>query len=245
MKRKCILSLLLIISIMFMGCVSDSDYKALEQRVSYLEQQLGVSTGNESGTNPDVAITSNSDNANKEPDKSEEPFSYYIDNLSDDQVVAECKYYFENIPSQGESFDSYYSKLKATPVSASTDYGVGAKFYGSNIYEVTSHDAITEISIAGSQTEMDGTIGYSTNYYGVQIKMIIQDYNRAANIYDQLYNIIVDENYRDIDDRRDSTNWQAYGIIYHDGSWGFDVPFMNMDKRENGYHIEAIYYRWR
>ena len=227
-----------------MGCVSDSDYKALEQRVSNLEQQLGVPTETDSASNIANAVDAESETSTDELDTNEESCAYYIDALSDDKVVAECKYYFENIPSQGESFDSYLSKVKATPRDLNQEHGVNLQFYGSENNEITNHDAITSIRIDGSQTEMDGSIGYSGNSYAVSINLIILDYNRASNIYAQLYDIIFDDEHIEVTlDRRDSTNWVACGRFF-DAERNYEDQIMKMTKSENGYYIEATYFRW-
>ena len=120
------------------------------------------------------------------------------------------------------------------------------QFYNNSVsHEPTERDVITRIAIAGSQTEMDGTIGYSGNSYGVTISMIIKDYNKAASVYASLYDIIVDENYKDISDNRDSTRWNAMAMYWSTDSSGYGVTFMEMSKEDNGYNLTATYYRRR
>lgn len=247
--RKRITTLLLssVLAFLLVGCVSDSKYDELEKRVSYLEDQLGMkysdsdAQGNNSSESTDVATETAEVT---EETTNEESYSYIIDSLSDTDVVNECKYYFENIPSQGESFDDYYATLKAKPVNTYNDYGVECQFYDNSLgREQTNHDVFTGISIIGTQTEMDGTIGYSGNYYGVRVSMIIQDYSRASNIYAQLFDIVsTSGKFTEINDVRDSTRWNADAMFWTSDSGAMGVTLMSMEKQDNGYNLSATYY---
>ena len=237
------------------GCVSDSEFKALEDRVSSLEEQLEKSTAVSVTETGATAISNAGSQSNKVElydteaisestsdigENTHGSYTYCIDKLSNDSVVAECEYYFNNAPAQGDSFDTYYSKLKATPVKRFDDNGVNCLFYDIVQDEHPSnHDYITAISIPGSQTEMDGSIGYQGNQYSVHVSMIIQDYERAAFIYDKLYDIIVNEHYTDINDKRDSTNWRSTAMFWDTDSGAFGVTFLSMTKQDFGYELEA------
>ena len=227
--------------IILSGCVSDSEFRELEERVSALENQVGI---NElSSSELDESNTHNDDSQERD----DSSFTYFIDSLSDSEVVEECEYYFYNIPDQGESFDTYYSCLKAVPVNTFEDNGVECQFYDNRIMnEPTDRDVITWIRILGTQSEMDGNIGYCMDYYGVTIGMIITDYDRAAYIYDALYNSIVNEYYFEIDDRRDSTTWDTSAMFLKgEGMGGFGVHPLEMTKANDGFHLIATYYVWR
>ena len=228
--------------ILLSGCVSNSEFRELEQRVSYLEDQLGTYESYDYDSREDEAVE------NVQDDKSSDSsYSYYIDELSDSEVLEECKYYFYNIPTQGESFEDYYSSLRATPVNTFEDFGVECQFYDNRINnEPTDRDVLTDIRIPGTQAEMDGSIGYNTDHYGVTISMIIKDYDRAANIYDGLYEIIVNDYYYDINDRRDSTSWRTSAMFLKGETLGgFGVDVLSMEKGSNGFKLTATYYVWR
>lgn len=229
------------------GCSSDSKYDELEKRVSYLENQLGMkySDSDATGNNSSETINDVTETVEAaEETASDEAYSYVIDSLSDNDVVNECKYYFENVPSQGESFDDYYATLKVKPVKAYTDSGVDCQFYDISIdNEQTEHDVITSIRILGTQTEMDGSIGYSDDYYGVRVDMIIQDYSRASNIYSQLFDIVsTSGKFTEINDVRDSTNWYADAMFWTSDSGAIGVNLISMDKQDNEYNIRVTYY---
>lgn len=234
------------------GCVSDSKYNALEKRVSYLEEQMGTRYSDTDAQNDDISESSNSgtsENIVSEDEEHEDvtktgSYSYIIDALSDADVVNECKFYFENIPVQGESYDDYYASFKAIPVNTYNDYGVECQFYDNSISrEQTNHDVITSIRIWGTQTEMDGSIGYSNNCYGVCVTMIIQDYSRASNIYGQLFDIVsASGKFTELNDVRDSTRWNANAMFWTSDSGAMGVDLMTMEKQDNGYNLSATYY---
>ena len=243
MRKRVVLLTFLVVSFCMTGCVSDAEYKALEGRVSYLEEQLA--TKDSSTTVKAESIRSQMEEP-EELETSETAYTYRIDDLSDQNVVEECQYYFNNIPYQGESYDDYMATLKATPVNSQNDYGVAYRFYENSIDNRSINcDAITDIGVIGTQTEMDGSIGYSSNYYGVSVKMTIREYDRAANIYALLYDVIVDENYKEINDTRDSTIWSANAMYYYTDSSAMGVEFMSMSKESSGYILSATYYRRR
>ena len=184
MRKRMVLLTFLVVSLCVTACVSDAEYKALEGRVAYLEEQLAAK---EASTIVKAESFSDQKEDSEELVTSETAYTYRIDDLSDQKVVEECQYYFNNIPYQGESYDDYMATLKATPVNSQNDYGVAYRFYENSIDDRSIDcDAITDIGVIGTQTEMDGSIGYSNNYYGVSVKMTIRDYDRAANIYAML-----------------------------------------------------------
>ena len=60
-----------------------------------------------------------------------------------------------------------------------------------------------------------------------------------------LYDVIVDENYKEINDTRDSTTWSANAMFYNTDSGALGVEFMSMSKESSGYILSATYYRRR
>lgn len=241
MKRAKFIPILLIGAVLFTGCVSDSEYEALEERVSYLESMLGVTQETEQPSSEESEEDASS--AQVEDTATTEAFTYRIDSLSNDQVLAECKYYFDNVPNQGETFDEYYSSLKATPIKTYNDNGVYCRFYDdSDSKAVPGYDVIREISINGTQAEMDGTIGYSGNSYTVHIGMVLTDYDRAEYIYDNLYNMIVTDKFEVVYDRKDSTSWYIY-CNYNDGDVRqYEIETLKMNKRDDRYYLDVSYY---
>ena len=190
------------------------------------------------------STTENNQSSNENSDSSS--YTYYIDKLSDSEVINECKYYFTNVPKQGTSYQDYYSNLKATPVNRFEDNDLEYQFYDLHKdNEACDRDAITWIRILGTRPEMDGSIGYSKDYYAVTVGLIIKDYNRAANIYDGLYNAIVNDHYDSINDNRSSTTWTTDAMFLKGpGLGGFSVNMVRMTKEDDGFHLMASYYVW-
>lgn len=72
------------------------------------------------------------------------------------------------------------------------------------------------------------------------------NWNRAANIYEGLYEIIVNDYYYDINDRRDSTSWRTSAMFLKGETLGgFGVDVLSMEKGSNGFKLTATYYVWR
>ena len=91
MKKRVLITIFVVNGILLTGCVSDSEYAALESRVSALEAQLSQY---EQPTGTTVAKDENvsEDFKAEETNVSEESYSYIIDDLSDQDVIAECEY---------------------------------------------------------------------------------------------------------------------------------------------------------
>ncbi len=181
-------------------------------------EQSGV--GNET-----IVEDGNTTEVNNEPS----PFTYHIDDYTVDELLAECQYYFNNVPQEGSTYEDYYSTIKAEPVST-----YETSCYFSNNIDKADGDVIKSINLAGPTTQMDGTIGYSNENYSVQIDLIIQDYDRASELYDKLLNYISTTYYTDVNDNRDSTNWRAYSSSL------YTTPVIQMSKAEDGYYISVF-----
>ncbi len=218
--------------ILLSGCVSKSEFEALEKRVTELEQQ--------NYTNRESQIENNNNQDNNLTE-----FTYSIDNLSAEEVVSECKYYYENSPKQGEKYENYFSCVKADPTYTSDDGLFDIYFRSLSPNTFANNDVITRILFSGLQQEMDGTIGYSGNTYYVEVDLIIQDYEKASTIYNQLYTIIVDENYTDIQDNRSSTYWSSYAMFCDTDNSAIGISFLEMTKEEDGFQIISRYMRRR
>lgn len=253
MKKSMIgvISSILILSLT--GCVSDKEYKDLEARVSYLESQLGVDNSNsEANQNADEsdadANEENVDSTASDSDESQkEAYTYYIDSLSTDEIVSACEKISVNIPSQGQTYESYLSSFDATPVTYS-EYenfeggAINILFRDENNYEQPTRDAILEVDVEGVQKEMDGTIGHAGSYYQISTDMVILDYDKAVEIYDKLFNsAVLRSNISDINDDRASTSWKASCHFQVSSNSGYGFDYVSMNKLADGYRIKATY----
>lgn len=168
-------------------------------------------------------------------DNSNTNYTYIISSLSADEIVNKCKYYFENTPKIGQTYEEYYSTLEVAPVNPSNELYLK---FGDNLNLTTTEDVIKYINYQGYQTEMDGTIGNSSGDIYISMGLFITDYNKATTIYEQLANIIKNNSlYIDnFTENKDSTTWY---IIYNSrGRY-----LLTLTKSENGYDINIDYYR--
>ena len=238
--KKTIVLIFLLICFVLTGCGSDAKYEDLEKRVSELEKRWGKNEQNslnDEHVDGKEMVTPKEESSGVAPyEATTEDFYYYLDDMSDKEVVLECQYYFSNIPAKGESFENYYKTFLVKPerTSVATDFGVYCTYNS----EPNDHDIITQIVIGGLQAEMDGSIGYSDKYFTVMIDMTIQEYNKAANIYAMLYDDLTeDKNLKVERDNRNSTNWSCYG--FYDGH---GVEFLTMSKGNDGFRLKVFKY---
>ena len=231
------LALIALLSIGLTGCVSDTEYKELEERVARLEKMIGE--------NRDVAIEQETSISNTQSSLSitdgtdQSEAMYVIDNFSAQEVIAECQYYFNNLPQVGSSYEEYFATMRVTPLDTyiSDDYHlVECDFY--KVDSDPSCDLIKWVTISGIQTEMDGSMGYNGNSISVTIGLTIQDYEKAEAIYNGLYNLVNNKYISEIYEDKKATEWELTGKRID----GYGVGLLNMSRTENDYDIRATYH---
>lgn len=248
------------------GCVSDSKFNELCEKVDSLEREINeLKTLQENQTVPDVQVRQDVDKdviVEQDSEKSEkkekditqeqsakvdekkEEYSYYIDNMTVEEVVNECIYYFNDLPNIGDTYEKHLSTMKVKPMKYDENQLL-YYFYNINSYSnEPERDAICYIAMSGTQTEMDGTIGYSnifdSEYLSVQIDMYVYGYDRAVAIYDGLYNYLAPY-YTQVHDQRESTTWRAGGTLQINNS-GYIFDLVRMSKsNDNLFYIETTY----
>ena len=126
-----------VISVLLSACVSNTDYMDLKDKVASLEKRIDKLESEYGGANnseeidKEIKESVNADASSAEEEnknKSDEASSngnylYYIDNLSNDEVVAEIMSILENVPAQGQTFDYYENTWKVVPYESRSDYG--------------------------------------------------------------------------------------------------------------------------
>ena len=234
MRKKCLV-LVALLGLGLSGCGSDAKYKELEERVAKLESVVGVNNSNETEQETSIHNTQAAENAVYEEKQYEGV--YFMDDLSGQEVVAECEYFFDNIPKKGSSYEEYFATFKVTPKYTRTD-GEYLECIFYNPSDGGCYDIINELIIKGTQTEMDGSIGYIDNRISVTIIMTVHDYEKAVSIYEGLYDVVVNEYVQDIEEEKRATTWVVNGI--ENGRQR--VNLLSMSKRESGYNISATYY---
>nr|WP_027871159.1 hypothetical protein [[Eubacterium] cellulosolvens] len=249
-KYNCAILLFLLSSFFFCGCASNSEYEALERRVTTLEERLGVTSDKNMQKNEPMNDI-NGEQAIVSPESS---YTYDIDEMTAEKVVETYQYYYNNIPKQGSSFDDYYATLKVKPVKTS-DTSIFCQFYDENDKTIPERDVIKSISIGNIEAEMDRTIGYGdTGYFTVNIDLIIHDYDKAVDIYNGFFNqidskVITDPLSMDYNtaitlankkDNRENHRWESTVEVIqkmNDAVSFRDEPFLSLTKMDNYYEI--------
>ncbi len=258
MRGKKALIGILLLGMALTGCSSsDKKYDDLEKRVAVLESKLNISSATLKDGTAEIAPSEPTTNTTV---KSGLPF-YYIDQLSVQEITDKFKYLYQNPPRKGETFEEYYSNFEVKPILTPKSKGeadvnclwIDHSGNGRNISEVNPNytvdkidrDAIISVAVPFSQTEMDGTIGYSADMYAIHMYLLIKDYNRASQIYDELYKWIPENcGYTNIRETRQTEIWQTYGEFqFANGS--SERQFLTMCKRYmvedvEGYVIEIM-----
>lgn len=172
-------------------------------------KNINTNTSIEKEDKPNIEIT----------DSTKTSYNYIINNLSAEEIVEKCKYYFNNAPVKGQTYEDFYNTLEVQPVHKSE---LNLQFCEEG-FEATTDDVINSIEYFGYKMEMDGTIGYQyENLYKVGISLTIQNYDKAATIYDKLAEIIQnDSSYQNVVVNREGTQWNTYAESYkfNDSNW--------------------------
>ena len=240
--------LTLLLCVCLSGCSSDSKYTELEQRVAYLESIMGVNESEESLDNTKLngEASQNIISETSEKEDVNDNFVYFIDNLSAEEIVSECEFYFTDIPYKGEAYSEYVETFKVAPIDIQgiDTNRITYSFYRDE-YRIPNADFIKKIEITGIVSQMDGTIGFgssSTPHMTVYIELWIQDYDKASEVYDKLFDFLKPYYYVEeaFSDRRESTTWSSNGAIPVDPtnlSMGYYTKeFLKMTK-QNGFFV--------
>lgn len=238
---KKLISILLLSGIMLSlsGCVSQKDYKDLEKRVEYLEQQQNTAQSTTIETT-NIIQTSSIDETTESTIISNEKDTYWsLEGMTAEEIYAECKEIFNTIPKQGgKTLDEYFDCLKYKPnnrdltIWSFDDYDNDKNDYYKN--------HIWILQIHGLQEEMDGTIGYKNKdsdsglWVSTSIKLRVSDYNIVKQIYDlrcsEFSNVRREEN---------GTSWYAYA---NNPQSEFILISVTKDDNSGGYIIEMTDY---
>lgn len=246
-----------IICISLTGCASNKKVDDLEKRVAYLESKLAMSYPFQS----EVASTTVRGDASATTmnNATDQPF-YYLDNMTAKEIADKFRYYYQNPPYQGETFDEYYTTFPVKPFITQDTY---TSMYSSTILsqwvEMAGHgrrkseldpgrtvdkidrNAILSIMIQGAYVQMDGTIGYSGEYYSLDMRMFIKDYDTASAVYDDLFQWIPQNcGYLIQENGRGANQWYVYAEYPHPNNISERSQILRMSKsfgnpRESGY----------
>lgn len=240
MAKRYLILLIAAVMLLTVGCVSDKEYKELEERVSFLESLHGVSHNDI----PDE--TEQSEDVSSMQSVSTDNYIYDISSLSTDEIVKDCMYYFGLYPSQGQFVDDFEKSLKLSPASRQFDVSTEGQYYYSKGYyfyyykssndTTPTHDAICSIFIGGLKNEMDGSIGIVSdsernNYPAIDLQIYIINYDRAAELYEKLSESLKPY-YSSSKDSREGTYWSCKAGNLYDS-----YTFLSMEKKTDYYEI--------
>lgn len=255
MKKVMLLITVFILSVLLIGCSSDEKYRELEERISRLEQILGVHGNNSVEDSDEVTNPAGSENGMGDTTSEEgnvnnvsPEMSYLIDSMSPEEIAAECEYYIINIPNKGETYDEYEDRLKAEPISKNIDADVFSySFIGNDGgQEEIGHDAIRSISFFNFPMQMNGTIGYPTGEYHssyVNVQLSINNYEKASAVYSILFDFL-QPYYLNISDKRETTRWYSTGNMLLSSGAEFypGTSFLSMEKVGDMYILSIIHW---
>ncbi len=240
MKKAVSLISALLICFSFTACVSDREYKELEQRVSRIEDTINISpASNNEAASSDEEVTQEVETETQKESRND---FYDISGMTVSEIVDLCMFYLDNVPRQNQTFEDYAASFKVEPYEIKPDnglYGGDFNFYNNND-DVPSVDRIKKIMLWGIITEMDGSIGINKNTYeghSVKITLDIIEYSKASEIYSALYDNLAQ--YYDVEsDNREGTSWKSFGRsrIAPDSN---DTLFLRMEKYDSYYTIQA------
>ncbi|WP_034464695.1 hypothetical protein [Butyrivibrio fibrisolvens] len=238
----------IIMCVCLSGCVSKAEFEDLESRVSILESEVGIqnpTNSDESAVETDQGeVSDESRESNGMQTGSDEKYVYYVDTMSAHEVVEECLRLFDVVPLEGQSVEEYVSAFNIPPVYEPSIIEDGIKntlvLEYSTVGDgdtpiIADKDAIVRVTITGLQSEMDGSIGYTYWPVYMEIEIDIIDYEKAAAIYDELYEILA-PSFSDIESNQDGTSWEAKGN-YNDY---FGGTFLRLDKYDDGFRLYVM-----
>lgn len=237
--NKKIMATLLLSSLILTGCSNDKKYEDLERRVSTLEKRVGIVE-----TSNNTQATQNNQTSNIEETTSSQYqgiYTYSLEGMSNDEIIAECTKYFNMIPQmEGKTIEDYYNFFEHDKCFGE-DYFPSRTFAG-NYANSPEIDCVISINGSGLYEQMDGTFGlYDT--YNISICLFIKDFNKAQDLYDKGFNYLKSNcQVHDINDDRDGVDWEAQAWFDTSSNSSSGIDLCSMQKGNEGYFITFNYY---
>ncbi len=227
MKRACI-SLIALLCVFMTACVSNAKYNALEERVAALEKIHGIKVVDDKKTESKTKSGKN---------------TYPINKKTEQEIYEEILTILQNKPSQGQTVDDYAKVLGGKPVKnifAGGVYGSLRFYFQENLDDAPQKDQITYVGVSGVYQNMDGSIGISnkTDDFYSYVAFSLMDYDRAAKVYDLLFDELSKQYSNTMNDQYEHTKWRAIGSPEKDGN---STYFLSLEKKEEYYVLNALY----
>lgn len=169
-------------------------------------------------------------------------FSFYLDDLSTDEVGSLLEKYLKTLPEAGNKPEEFSTEFNNKPISFdfgpdNSDDCLTFKFYKDE-KSIPLKDALTKVRLSGVYSQMDGSMGLQEDIV-IGVYCVIYDYDRAANLYNRLYEFL-SPYYFCVEDNRETTSWQAQGLFVSRGiKAGSPCSFVTLDRRDDHYELRG------
>ncbi len=200
------------------GCVKESDFKELEDRVSQLEAKIdeketeenNIVHSNDLNTNNEVT---NNEQASLESVQDSSLYSYVISDKTPEEIKSIVFELIDHLPNSGDTIEIYNDSFDVKPCSAELseyyDLGYTCKYFKGDSINSPDSDIIAGLQIIGIYKEMNGTLGVRDSRESI-VSLAIIDYDRAEKIYDVLYEELKGMDRSSVDGKK-GTFWSCYG----------------------------------
>ncbi len=226
--KRVFVSLIALLCAFMTACVSNSEYRALEERVAALEKIHRITVEEDTSTKSEGKSVKN---------------TYSLNNKSEQEIFEEIMAILRNKPYQEQTIDDYTKSLGGKPVEKSFKngaYGSLNFYFQYNTDEKPQKDQISYVGVSGVYQNMDGSIGIGSKkegFYSYAVFCIL-DYDRAVKIYDLLFEELSTQYDRTYKDSSIPTVWRRTGYPAHGGS---GTEFLSMTRQEEYYMFSVRY----
>lgn len=264
LMRKKILAVTFLICLAVTGCgnasqstndmVSIEEYNKVVDERDYYKEQYEKLTSQQSEpdipTDSSAAADTSSDIISETSTNTDIGFNYYINNLSNDEIISECLSLLSNVPENGQTIEQYTSTFKNAPLSTDINEYLMYYYFTDNYdprKNFPTQNAIIRVSGNGIGTQMDGTLAKRDDQSPfMEIELCITDYDTASAIYDKLFNEL-SPIYRNVNDSRNGTKWHASAwyeatvtVNGTTSTYGMGIDsFISLEKLDSGYLLIA------
>lgn len=219
-NKFCIICIIVLsISAFLSGCVKDSEFKELEERVAKLEEQSQKdNTENVVSISSDIINNTSTEIQNCEDDSlepvspSDSKYNYIITDWSSEEIVQDVLVLLDTVPQKGDTEETFPNSYKVKPYSAylgNPDVGFISSFMNADYLENPDEDIIVGVTIDGVYTEMDGSLGVRDSRK-ITVSLAIIDYDKAEEIFDSFYAELQKMDTCSAEGKT-GTYWSAYG----------------------------------
>jgi hypothetical protein len=225
-----------------------NNYAELDERISRLEKLFGEP--NKPTTNPTETPTI-TDFVEPLPSNITEPLPtnctdscvYDLSEITPENIVEIIKYYIDNRPKNGDTYESVKSRLQVEPLSwrePNKYYGVNNIIEASFVNDINSdyhHDYIKTIKYSLFDLGMDGITLENCETIIFKIDFNIAEYSRAEKVFDAVVNYLNSNTNNGVEIQKQDGMWKISYHPYNINTNSIFVPEINgwMKRATNSY----------